>query len=259
MINVALGGATGKMGRMVCDIIQVSKDMRLVGAMIDPSEESFGKEIYPGVIAKGPNDLKSVVENADVYVDITAPQAAANVITKIPAMGVNMVIGTTSIPDDAVRKMRDEISKHRTSAVHSANFAVGVNVFWRMCETLASALGDYDIEVIETHHNQKKDAPSGTAAEAVRRMMKVTGKEDVLYGREGIVGARKKEICVHAVRGGDVVGDHTVMFIGGGERIEITHRAGTREAFAKGFIESIRWVYGKKDGKVHDLSEVLGL
>ena len=259
MINVALGGATGKMGRMVCDIIQVSKDMRLVGAMIDPGEESFGKEICPGVTAMGPDDLRKVVENADVYVDITAPQAAANVITKIPAMGVNMVIGTTSIPGDAIKKMKNEISRCGTSAVHSANFAVGVNVFWKMCEALASSLRDYDIEVIETHHNQKKDAPSGTAAEAVKRMMNATGKDEVLYGREGIVGARKKEICVHAVRGGDVVGDHTVMFIGGGERIEITHRAGTREAFAKGFIESIRWIYGKKDGKVHDLSEVLGL
>ncbi|MDR0791023.1 MAG: 4-hydroxy-tetrahydrodipicolinate reductase [Methanomassiliicoccaceae archaeon] len=259
MVNVALGGATGKMGRMVCDIIQSSRDMRLVGAMIAPEEELFGKEIYPGVIARGIDDLKKVVENADVYVDITAAGPASKVITKVPSLGVNMVIGTTGIPENVIQNMRDEVAKCKTSAVLSANYAVGVNVFWRMCEILAAALKDYDIEVIEAHHNQKRDAPSGTAMEAVKRMMSVTGINDMVYGREGMPGARKREIGVHAVRGGDIVGDHTVMFAGSGEIIELRHRAGSREAFAKGFIESIRWVSGKKDGKVHDLTEVLGL
>jgi len=259
MINIALGGATGKMGRMVCDMIVKSKDMRLVGALIAPTEPEVGTEIYPGVIAKGPDGLDSALENADVYVDITAAAAAANVITKVPAKGVNMVIGTTSIPDDVIRRMKDEISKNGTSAVLSPNYAVGVNVFWKICEILAAALKDYDIEVIETHHNQKIDAPSGTAMEAVKRMMKVTDISEVNYGREGMTGARKREIGVHSVRCGDVVGDHTVMFAGNSEIIELKHRAGSREALAKGFIESIRWIYEKKDGKVHDMSEVLGL
>jgi len=259
MINVALGGASGKMGRTVCDIIQNSKDLRLVGAMIAPTEELFGKEIYPGIIAKGQDSLDEVLEDADVYVDITAPRAAANIITKIPAKGVNIVLGTTGIPDDVIKNMKDEIAKNRTSAVHSANFAVGVNVFWKMCEILASSLKDYDIEVIEAHHNQKVDAPSGTAAEAVKRMKRVTGIDDVAYGREGLVGARKKEIGVHSIRGGDIVGDHTVIFAGVGERIELKHSMGSRDALAKGFIESIRWIHGKKDGMVHSLDEVLGL
>ncbi|MCL2510226.1 MAG: 4-hydroxy-tetrahydrodipicolinate reductase [Methanomassiliicoccaceae archaeon] len=259
MINVALGGASGKMGRTVCDIIQKSNDMRLVGAMIAPEEELFGKEIYPGIIAKGQDSLKEVLENADVYVDITAPKAAANIITKIPAMGVNIVLGTTGISADVINKMKEEVAKNNTSAVHSANFAIGVNVFWKMCEILASSLNGYDIEVIEAHHNQKIDAPSGTAMEAVRRMQRVTGIEEVKFGREGLEGARKKEIGVHSIRGGDIVGDHTVMFIGSGERIELKHSMGSRDALAKGFIESIKWVSGKKDGKVHDLNEVLGL
>ena len=259
MINVALGGATGKMGRTICDMMQKSKDLKLTGAMIDPREEAFGKEIYPGVIAMGPDDLKKVLKDADVYVDITAPQAAANVISKIPAMGVNMVIGTTAIPEDAIKKMREAVSKNKTSAVHSANYAMGVNVFWKMCETLAAALRGYDIEVIETHHNQKIDAPSGTAMEAVRRMRKVVDVDEVRFGREGLTGARKKEICVHSVRCGDVYGDHAVIFGGAGEVIELKHKAGSRDALAKGFIESIRWIYGKKDGKVHEVSEVFGL
>ncbi|MCL2712075.1 MAG: 4-hydroxy-tetrahydrodipicolinate reductase [Methanomassiliicoccaceae archaeon] len=259
MINVALGGATGRMGRTVCEMMKKYDDMRLVGAMIDPREKEFGTEIYPGVIAKGPEDLKDVVKDADVYVDITAPDAAANVITKVPAYGVNMVIGTTSIPETAVMKMREQILKNRTSAVLSPNYAVGVNVFWKMCEILASSLKDYDIEVLEVHHNQKKDAPSGTAMEAVKRMMEITKIDDVVYGREGITGARKREIGVHSIRCGDVVGDHTVIFAGNTEVIELKHKAGSREALAKGFIESIRWIYGKKDGKVHDMKEVLGL
>jgi len=259
MINVALGGATGKMGRMVCDMIQNSSDMKLVGAMIAPTEKEFGKEIYPGVIAMGTDDLKKVVENADVYVDITAAEPASKVITKVPSMGVNMVIGTTAIPDDVIQKMKNSVSEHGTSTVLSANYAIGVNIFWKMCEILAGALKDYDIEVIETHHNQKRDAPSGTAMEAVKRMMKVTWIDDVVYGREGMPGARGREIGVHAIRCGDVVGDHTVMFAGSGEVIELKHKAGSRDAFAKGFMESIRWIAGKKDGRVHDMSEVLGL
>ena len=259
MIRVALGGATGKMGRMVCDMIQNEKDMKLVGAMIDPREESFGKEIYPGVIAKGQDDLKSVLENADVYVDITAPGPASNIIHKIPSMGVNIVLGTTGIPEDALKKMRDEISKNGTSAVHSANFAVGVNIFWKMCESLATALDGYDAEIIEVHHNQKKDSPSGTALEAAKRIMNATGINDLKYGREGIVGERGREIGIHSVRCGDVVGDHTVIFAANGEVIEFKHRAGSRESFAKGFIKAIRWVHDKKDGTVHNMSEVLGL
>jgi len=259
MINVALGGATGKMGRTVCELIQKDKEMRLVGAMIDPSEESFGKEIYPGVIARGPDELKKVLENADVYVDITAPGPAAAVVGKIPSMGVNMVIGTTGIPEDAIKRMKEEISRCKTSAVHSANYSIGVNIFWKMCETMAASLKDYDIEVLEMHHNQKKDAPSGTALEAVKRMMNVTGITDVRYGREGVIGARGKEICVHALRGGDVFGDHKVIFAGSGEVMELTHRAGSRDALARGFMEAIRWIYGKKDGRVHSMSEVLDL
>ena len=259
MINVALGGASGKMGHTICDIIQKSSDMRLVGAMIAPNEEMFGKEIYPGIIAKGQDSLDEVLENADVYVDITSPKAAANIITKIPAKGVNIVLGTTGIPEDVIKKMREEVAKNNTSAVHSANFAIGVNVFWRMCEILAASMNGYEIEVIEAHHNQKMDAPSGTAMEAVKRMKKITGIEEVAFGREGLTGPRKKEIGVHSIRGGDIVGEHTVMFIGNGERIELKHTMGSRDALAKGFIESIKWVNGKKDGKVHDLNEVLGL
>ncbi|MDR2865849.1 MAG: 4-hydroxy-tetrahydrodipicolinate reductase [Methanomassiliicoccaceae archaeon] len=259
MINVAVGGASGKMGRTVCEMILNSSDMRLTGAMVAPEESIANKEIFPGVIAYTIENMEKALKGADVYVDITAPSAAAQIIGRIPSMGVNMVIGTTSIPKDAVANMIKEVSGNGTSAVMSANYAIGVNVFWKMCQMLAEALDGYDIEVIETHHNQKKDAPSGTAMEAVRRIREVTGINDVIYGREGVPGARGKEICVHSVRAGDVVGDHTVIFAGNKEIIEIKHKAISRDVFAGGFIKAIRWVYGKKDGAVHEMSEVLEL
>ena len=118
---------------------------------------------------------------------------------------------------------------------------------------------DYDIEIIETHHNQKKDAPSGTAKKAAELIAANSCKTEYLYGREGEVGARGNEICIHSVRAGDVVGEHTVIFAGNKERIELTHRAHSREAFAEGAVAAIRWIANKNSGKIHTMYEVLGL
>ena len=140
----------------------------------------------------------------------------------------------------------------------SPNFSVGVNVFWKACEVLAKALDGYEVEIIEVHHDKKKDAPSGTAMKAADIISQATDVDKYVYGRQGAVGARGKEIGIHAVRAGDVVGEHTVIFAGNRERIELTHRAHSREAFAEGCITAIRWVNGRKDGEVHTMAEVLG-
>ena len=244
MISVAVGGATGKLGRMVCDMINSSEDMTLTGAIVSPAGKNIGCELYNGVKAKGPDDLENVLENADVYVDLTSPDAASKIIARVPATGTNMIIGTTSIPDDIIKKMSSEVSVNGTSALISSNFAIGVNVFWDMCGKLASLLKGYDTEIIETHHIQKKDSPSGTSREIVKRIMKASGDT-------------RKDICVHSVRAGDVVGDHTVIFAGNKEVIELKHKAVSREAFAMGCLRSIRWIHGKRDGTVHEMSEVL--
>ena len=191
--------------------------------------------------------------------DLTTPAAASKVIADIAATGTNLVLGTTAVDKDAIDAMTAATERYGTSSLISSNFAIGVNVFWKTCEMLAKALQDYDIEVIESHHNMKKVAPSGTAAEAVRRLQAASGIEDVTYGREGVTGPRKREIGVHSIRAGSIVGDHTVIFAGNMERIELTHRAVSREVFAAGCDESIRWMAGKKDGKVHSMEEVLGL
>ena len=259
MITVVVGGATGKLGTFVCQKILASEDMKLIGGTVSPNGPHVGKEIYPGIIGSSPDDLGKLLEGCDVYVDLTSPAAASKVVADIPNSGANIVLGTTAVDPEVIERMRGNIESCGTSGLISSNFAIGVNVFWKMCEMMAKYLPEYDIEVIEAHHNQKKDAPSGTAMEAVRRLSQASGIDDIVYGREGVTGPRKKEICVHSIRAGDIIGDHTVIFARNNERIELTHKAISREVFAEGCIESIRWLAGRKDGKIHDMNEVLGI
>lgn len=259
MINLVVGGATGKLGRVVCGLAAASEDIELVGATVSKSGGNIGCEICPGVKAVGPDGLNGLLDDADVYVDLTTPSAASKIIADIPATGTNVIVGTTAVDKAAIDAMAANLEKYKMSGIVSANFAKGVNVFWKMCELMAASLPDYDIEVIETHHHFKKDAPSGTAMEAVRRMQKVTGIDELVFGREGVTGARGREIGIHSVRAGDIFGDHTVMFAGNMEMLELKHRSVSREALAQGCLETIRWIAGKRDGKLHTMNEVFGL
>ncbi len=259
MINLVVGGATGKLGRLVCDLAMQSEDIELVGAVVSKSGGNIGKQLYEGVIASSPDDLSRLLDDADVYVDLTTPTAASKIISSIPSTGTNVIVGTTAVDPKALETLASEVKKNNTSGIVSANFARGVNVFWKMCEVMAAYLKDYDIEVTETHHHFKKDAPSGTAMEAVRRMQNVTGIQDLTYGREGVTGARGKEICIHSIRCGDVPGDHAVMFGGSMEVLELKHRSVSREVFAKGCIDTVRWISDKRDGKMHTMNEVFNL
>ena len=259
MINLVVGGATGKLGKVVCTLASASEDIEVVGGTASKSGGNIGKEIAPGVKASSPDQLIRLLDDADVYVDLTTPSAASKIIADIPATGTNIVVGTTAVDKDAIATMCANMEKYRTSGIVSANFAKGVNVFWKMCEIMAKYLPDYDIEVVETHHHFKKDAPSGTAMEAVRRMQAVTGIDDLVFGREGVTGARGREIGIHSIRVGDIFGDHTVMFAGNMEMLEIKHRSVSREVLAHGCIETIRWIADKKDGKLHNMNEVFNL
>ena len=210
-------------------------------------------------MASGPMTLKKLLEDADVYVDLTTPSAASATVASVPETGTNLILGTTAVDAVTMEALAAAVREHGTSAVVSANFAVGINVFLKMCEILAGYLPDYDVEIIEAHHSSKKDSPSGTAKEALRRLQAATGIENVSYGREGVAGPRGREIGMHSVRAGGIVGDHTVLFGNSNEVIELTNRAISREALASGCLRTIRWVAGKKDGKLHSMSEVLGL
>ena len=259
MLKVVVGGATGRMGSMICELVRQQEDMQLLGGIVSDAGGHAGKDIAPGILTYGANDLETVVQKADVYVDATSPSAAERNIMRVPPLGVNLVIGTTGLPEDLLRRFEASVVENNVSAVVSPNFSVGVNVFWKMCGVLAAVLEDYDVEIIETHHDKKKDAPSGTAMKAAQIVSEVTGIDNIVYGRQGMVGARGREIGVHAIRAGDVVGEHTIMFAGNRERIELTHRAHSREAFAEGCLTAIRWVSARRDGRIHSMSEVLGL
>ncbi len=259
VIKVVVGGATGKLGSLVCSLVSYQPDMRLVGGLVSKGSERVGTEIAPGVRAQGMDSADEVLRDADVYVDLTSPAAAGENLPGLVRPGLNYVVGTTGIPEDVMVGLRSHLHEHGASAVVTPNFSVGVNVFFRTCETLARALRGYDVEIVEVHHSQKKDAPSGTARRAADIIAQATDVDRMVYGREGNLGARGREIGVHSVRAGDVVGEHTVIFAGRKERIELTHRAHSREAFAEGCVLAIRWVSGRKDGAVHSMEEVLGL
>ena len=256
--RVAVGGATGKLGRMVCDKIAESYDLELTGAVVSEDGGHVGEAIH-GVTAVGPDGLDEDLRGCDVYVDLTTPAAASAAIARVPRSGANLILGTTSVDPDALEEMRRNVEDYGTSALVSANFEIGVNVFWKVCEVLARYLPEYDVEVVESHHDRKMDAPSGTAMEAVRRVQSVTGVENVEFGRHGVTGPRGREICIHSIRAGDIVGDHTVIFAKNMERVELTHKAISREALADGCLEAIRWMADRRDGRVHNMSEVLGL
>ncbi|MEM0449273.1 MAG: 4-hydroxy-tetrahydrodipicolinate reductase [Methanomassiliicoccales archaeon] len=259
MIKVVVGGASGRLGSMICELVKQQEDMQLVGGVVSDSGGHVGKELAPGVFTHPSSDMEKVLRQADVYVDVTSASAAAKNLTRAPPLGVNCVVGTTGLGEDVLRAFEASVQENNVSAVVTPNFSVGVNVFWKMCGILAAVLENYDIEIIETHHDKKKDAPSGTAMRAAQIASEVTGIDNIVYGRQGNVGPRGREIGVHAVRAGDVVGEHTIIFAGNKERIELTHRAHSREAFAEGCIAAIRWVSARRDGKVHSMAEVLGL
>lgn len=247
-MRVAVSGACGRMGALIIQNIMESSDMELVAAF---DVVKIGSEVE-GVGVSDPQDMQEVLEEAspDVLIDFTLADSAFENVKKAASKGVNLIVGTTGFSEEQIDEMNKAIEGN-VAAVISPNFSIGVNVFWKMIEDAKSYLKDYDIEIIEAHHRHKKDAPSGTALHAAR----ILGDKFV-YGREG-VSPRGDEIGIHSVRGGDIVGDHTVLFAGEGERFEITHRAHSRQSFATGAIKAARWVVSAGNG-VHSMSEVLG-
>ncbi|WP_414468559.1 4-hydroxy-tetrahydrodipicolinate reductase [Methanobacterium sp. ACI-7] len=272
MIGVAVTGASGRMGSMIIKTILEQDDMEVVAAIEAPETPFEGKDIGEvigvgklNVPVNGAEKLAEVLnENKpDVLVDFTIANAAVQTIKTSAECGVNVVVGTTGISDEQMEEIRQSIEEKNIMAVISPNMAVGVNVFFKVIRDLAKILDDYDIEIIEAHHKHKADAPSGTAVKAYEIIADELGRnkdESCVHGRQGIVGARtKEEIGMHAVRGGDIVGDHTVLFAGDGERIEFVHRAHSRQAFVSGVIKAVRFVIDAPKGKVSDMGDVLGI
>lgn len=212
-----------------------------------------------GVPVSDSKDLAEVLKESktDVLLDFTIAKATAINAPIAASAGVNLIIGTTGLSAEQKTDITDAVIKNGVSAVISSNYSIGVGVFMKLIREAARNLGtDYDVEVIEAHHNQKKDAPSGTAVTAAEILSEELGGKDLIYGRSGIC-PRGKEIAIHAIRGGDIVGDHTVMFIGNSERIEVRHQAHSREIFVAGAVRAALWVVNQKKGVVYGMADVM--
>jgi 4-hydroxy-tetrahydrodipicolinate reductase len=252
MTKIAICGAFGRMGTTIAHLIDEADDLTFVGGVDIKEGTLLGVPVYPSTeINRFLQEIKP-----DVLIDFTIAHAAVENIVAGAAAGVALVIGTTGFSPEQ-RSRIDAAIVGSVPAVISSNFSVGMNIFWRLVREAAQRLGDYDIEVMEAHHRYKKDAPSGTARTILEIIGEETGKTECLYGREGMT-ERKDEIGVHVIRGGDIVGDHTVLFAANNETIELSHRAYDRAVFAHGVIRAARFVTGNAPG-IYTMDDVLGL
>jgi len=266
MIKVLVSGAAGRMGKRIIALAHENDSIEISGALEAPGNPTIGKDAgeLAGVGPLGvrvTDDCESAIKACDVIIDFSSPAATVRNVEEASRTGKAIVIGTTGLSEDQKAIVAEAGSKIR--CLMAPNMSLGVNLLFNLVEQVASVIGDdYDIEIIESHHNLKKDAPSGTAvklAEIIAAKLKRNLSEVGVYGRQGIVGARKpKEIGIMAVRAGDIVGEHTVMFATNGERIELTHKAHSRDALAKGAVQAALWLVIQPAG-LYDMRDVLGL
>ena len=264
-MNVVIAGSTGRMGRMLIEAVSNASDLRLHGALDLATSPGMGADATAflgrasGVCVTA--DLDAALSGADVLIDFTRPEGTMQHLRACQRLGVKAVIGTTGFSDAD----KAEIARIAQSIaiVLAPNMSVGVNVVLKLLDTAARALSTgYDIEVIEAHHRHKVDAPSGTALKMGEVLAQALGrdlKDCAVYAREGVTGERDpSSIGFATIRGGDIVGDHTVLFAGTGERIEITHRSNSRVGYAQGSLRAARFLAGRGAG-LYGMNDVLGL
>jgi len=264
-LNIAVAGASGRMGHMLIEAILQAEDAQLAGALDIEEAPSVGSDAAAflgkpsGVTIS--SDLLSALANADYLIDFTRPEGTLKHLEYCAAHGIKMIIGTTGF--DEAGKAAIAAAAQKTAIVFAPNMSVGVNVTMKLLEMAAKSFAEgYDIEIIEAHHRHKVDAPSGTAlkmgeviAGALGRDLKKVG----VFAREGVTGERDpSSIGFATIRGGDIVGDHTVLFAGIGERVEISHKSSSRVTYAHGSLRAARFLTDKKTG-LYDMQDVLGL
>ncbi len=263
--TIAVAGASGRMGHMLIEAIRAADDCTLSGALDIAASPAIGKDAGAlsgaalGVTVH--SDLNMGLQGASVLIDFTRPEGTLAHLEACRALGVSAVIGTTGFSD--AQKAQIASIARDIAIVMSPNMSVGVNVTLKLLEMAAKALATgYDIEIVEAHHRHKVDAPSGTALKMGEVIADALGrdlKECAVYGREGVTGERDPSTIGFAtIRGGDIVGDHTVLFAGIGERIEISHKSSSRVTYAQGSLRAVRFLAGRKPG-LYDMNDVLGL
>ena len=266
MIKIAVCGAAGRMGQRIINSVLEAEGVQLTGALERPGHPQVGEDagLVAGCGKLGVNisdNLNAVVAACDVLIDFTSPKVSLKNLEVCALQRKAIVIGSTGFTPQE-RLFAAELARD-IPAVLAPNMSVGVNVCFKILKDVALALGnDFDVEIVELHHNKKKDAPSGTAVRMGEVVAEALGRDYskvANYHREGICGERsKEEIGMQTVRGGDIIGEHTVYFIGMGERIEISHRAMTRDMFSRGSIRAAKWVSGQQPG-IYDMQDVLEL
>ena len=256
-MKVAIAGAGGRMGQALIEAVLADPDLKLAAAFDAAGSPALGRPAGPVKIGA---DLAALAA-ADLLIDFTRPEGTLAHLDACLKHGKAMVIGTTGF--NAAQNARFAEGARRIPIVLSPNFAIGVNVVFRLVEVAAGALGDaYDVEIVEAHHRHKVDAPSGTALKLGELVAGALGRklgEVATHGREGDTGERPaKAIGFHAIRGGDIVGEHTVIFAGAGERVEVAVRSQSRMTYASGALRAAKWLRKQGPG-LYDLSDVLGL
>jgi 4-hydroxy-tetrahydrodipicolinate reductase len=264
-MKIAIAGASGRMGRMLVETVQNADDATLAGALDVAGGPGIGSDVaaFLGKPAGVPieSELTKGLANAEFLIDFTRPEGTLKHLEYCAAHGIKMIIGTTGF-DDAGKAAIAAAAK-KTAIVFAPNMSVGVNVTMKLLEMAAKSFSHgYDIEIIEAHHRHKVDAPSGTAIKMGEVIADALGrdlKDVAVYAREGVTGERDpSSIGFATIRGGDIVGDHTVLFAGIGERIEITHKSASRVTYAHGSLRAARFLADKKTG-LYDMQDVLGL
>ena len=266
MTRIAITGASGRMGGNLLRAVSESEAAELAGAVDRPGSPAIGRDAgeLAGTGALGvavSEDLADVLSEADAVIDFTLPEVTTRYAQQCAEAGVALVVGTTGFDDE--QRAALEAAGTQIPLVVAPNMSIGVNLTFKVLDMVARALGDdYDVEVIEAHHRNKVDAPSGTALRMGEVVAGALGRDlgqHAVYGREGRTGVRDREtIGFETIRAGDIVGEHTVMFAGAGERVEIGHKASSRMTFAGGAVRAARWVVAQGPG-VYDMQDVLGL
>ncbi|MHA1751366.1 MAG: 4-hydroxy-tetrahydrodipicolinate reductase [Candidatus Helarchaeota archaeon] len=273
VIKVVVSGADGNMGSLVVKNIIKDPETELCGGITIKDSPNLDKDIglvvgleKCGITLVDNTDIDSYLKNIkpDVYVDFTIASAVKQNIKHVLNNKINFIIGTTGLDQELLDFINKQVKIQNLSGVISPNMAVGVNVFFKMAQILTNYLKGFDIEIIEAHHNRKRDAPSGTALKVANLIAEELDKDLNKIGKFGRKRGPEKrvpgEIGIHAIRAGDIVGEHMLLFAGPGERIELIHRAHSRQCFAEGTIKAIKFIYNNKNtGKIFDMFDVLGL
>jgi len=265
LTKILVIGIAGRMGKTIAGCIEDTEGVELGGGTEQAGSPNLGKDVGEiiGIDKKGiavSDDLGIALENCDVVIDFTTPESSLQTLNISAGKGKPVVVGTTGFSPEQ-RKEIEQIGK-KIPCVVAPNMSIGVNVLFKLVADAARVLGDaYDVEIVEAHHKFKKDAPSGTAVRISEIVAESLGRnidEVGVYGRKGIALRTPKEIGIHTLRAGDIIGEHRVLFGGMGENFEVFHRAQSRETFARGSIRAAQWILGQPNG-VYDMQDVLGL